>query len=570
MGVCIDKLPHSCGTKTGLQVFADEETGKINGYCFRCNTFVANPPGYEGKTVDDVEIPEAKSEEEIREEMEEVSSFPTVSVPSRKLRGDSLEGFGIKVALSEEDGRTPTRMYFPQRKKGVLTGYYVKTLSSDKKLTWSIGDVKGAEPFGWQEAKRSGAYRLIITEGMEDAVAVRQIMARHGKEEYMPAVISLPNGVNSVDSSLTQIVEEASKTFREIVFCFDDDEAGKEAVSKAALIFPEALSVTLPEKDANDCILKGAQAAAHKALSFNAEKPKNTRIVSIDETFEAAAKPAEWGELSWPWEGLQQLTRGIRLGETYYIGAAPKMGKSEIVNALAEHFISQDEVKVFMAKPEEANVKTTKLLAGKAVGKVFHDPKVEFDLESFREASKKLSGKAFYVNLYQHVDWKTLRGDIIHAAKNEGVKAVFIDPITNLTNGMESGEANVKLQEIAQEASALALDLKVVIFIFCHLKSPNSILSDEKRQKHYNEGKYTGFSGPHEKGGEVISSQFAGSRAMMRSCNYMLALEGNKDEELPPEIRNLRWLRLLEDREFGEVGSVQLFWDKNTTLFKEV
>jgi hypothetical protein len=33
-GVCIDKLSHSCGTRKGLQVFADEETGKVNGWCF--------------------------------------------------------------------------------------------------------------------------------------------------------------------------------------------------------------------------------------------------------------------------------------------------------------------------------------------------------------------------------------------------------------------------------------------------------------------------------------------------------------------------------------------------------
>jgi twinkle protein len=154
------------------------------------------------------------------------------------------------------------------------------------------------------------------------------------------------------------------------------------------------------------------------------------------------------------------------------------------------------------------------------------------------------------LNLYQHVGWETLKSDIRQAA-GEGCKVIMIDPITNLTNGMNAADANTKLQEIAQELSAMALDLNVVIFIFCHLRNPEA-------------------GAPHERGGEVLSSQFAGSRAMARSCNLMLGLEGNRDPNLTPEERNLRTLVLLEDREFGETGRYRLFWDKNTGLFHEI
>ncbi len=123
------------------------------------------------------------------------------------------------------------------------------------------------------------------------------------------------------------------------------------------------------------------------------------------------------------------------------------------------------------AKPEEANAKTYKLVAGKMVGKVFHDPKVEFDNEAFDRAGDMLKEKLCMVNLYQHLGWETLQTDIREAAAS-GCKAIFIDPITNLTNGMNAADANTKLQEIAQELSAMALDLNVVIFIFCHLRNP--------------------------------------------------------------------------------------------------
>jgi twinkle protein len=70
-------------------------------------------------------------------------------------------------------------------------------------------------------------------------------------------------------------------------------------------------------------------------------------------------------------------------------------------------------------------------------------------------------------------------------------------------------------------------------------------------------------------GGDINSSQFAGSRAMMRSANMMLGLLANKDPELPEDIRNTRVLQVLEDREFGISEKFQLFWDKHTGKFNE-
>ena len=202
-----------------------------------------------------------------------------------------------------------------------------------------------------------------------------------------------------------------------------------------------------------------------------------------------------------------------------------------------------------MAKPEEANKKTYKLLAGKMVGKVFHDPNIEFDYDSYDKAGEMMKGKLSMVNLYQHLGWETLESDIYSAA-SWGAKVVFIDPITNLTNGLESSVANIRLQEYAQKLAAMALDLNIVIFIFCHLKAPTQ-------------------GTDHEHGGAVLSSQFAGSRAMMRSCNLMIGLEGDKSPDLSVEEKNMRQLVLLEDREFGQTGRFPIYWDINTSLFNE-
>ena len=570
MGQCVLKTAHSCGTRQGLQVY-EQEDGSLNGYCWSCNTFVANPLGV-GKVLAD--IPKAqrltKSREEIQQELAEIGECVVVDLQDRRLRAGPLEYYGIKVGYDQADGATLKFLYFPYTNDDVLQSYKVKLIEGKK--FWSVGDQSEVDLFGWEQAKASGARRLIIVEGELDAVALKVIFDGYEKAEYkdtIPAVCSLPHGAGSAHKDISRLAPKIKKFFKEVSFCFDADEPGQKATEECLKIFPGATVITLPCKDANDCILQGKGKAAYKAAKWNVEVPKNTRLVFGEGLHEAAREVAQYGELTWPWDHINRKTRGIRYGETIYVGAGVKMGKSELLNELGAHFITNHGVKVFMAKPEEANKKTYKLMAGKVVGKVFHDPDREFDFEAYDKAGEVLKGKLAMVNLYQHLGWDSLKADI-YAAASWGAKVIFIDPITNLTNGMESAAANVKLQEIAQELAAMALDLNLVVFIFVHLKAPEGNISKDARLKMYENGKYIGLGNcPHELGGDVSSNQFAGSRSMMRSCNYMLALKGNKDALLQDGVRNMRELELLEDREFGEVGNFPLYWNKNDTHFHE-
>jgi len=568
-GQCLAKLPHSCSSKKGLQVFARDD-GTVDGFCFSCGTYVRHPYDVETST-DTLPQPKVKTEEEIKEELYEVATYPTLTLESRKLRADVLEAFGIKTSVSEADGKTPTAAYYPYTIDGKVVGYKIKSLDGNKNF-YSIGTLKNVDLFGWEQAKASGAKRLIIVEGEDDAAALTKIIERNTKEQYKdfaPAVVSLAHGSGSAKRDLTKAKDEINRHFREVVLCFDQDEAGEKAVKEAKLVLPNAQVANLPCKDAQECLATGRSKAAFNAVTFNIQEIKNTKLVFGSDLHEAARKEPTWGDLSWPWDKLNQTTRGIRYGETIYIGGGVKMGKSDVLNALAAHFMHECGVKVFMAKPEEANVKSYKLLAGKIAGKVFHDPKRVFDFDAYDKAGEILRDRVAMVNLFQHMGWETLKSDIITAVE-WGAKVVFIDPITNLTNGENAGDANSKLQEIAQELAAMAMDYQIVIFIFCHLKAPEGNITKEKRDKFYHDGKYIGLGNcPHESGGDIYSSQFAGSRAMMRSCNLMIGIEGNKDDELPDEIRNIRHLKLLEDREFGETGTFPLWWSKETTLLQE-
>lgn len=540
-GRCVEKIG-------SVQIFQKED-GTYDAWDFATDTYIPDP--YHDKPEGYKPVRVAKTKEQILQEIEEITHYGTVALPARKLKREYLQHYDIKIGVSEADGVTPKLHYYPYHKDGELVGYKVR-LIEDKRM-WSVGEIKDCDLFGWNKAIQAGAKRLYITEGELDAVSLYQIFKEQSAgtpyAAFDPAIVSLAHGAGSAARDVAKFLPQIRERFKELVLVFDQDAAGKKASEEVARIVPDALVAVLPMKDVNECLMNGRGKAAHAAVQFQAQKPKNSRLVNANDLHEKAKEPPVFG-VSWPWKHITEATRGIRTGETIYIGAGQKQGKSEIVNTLTAHFIKEHGWKVFLCKPEEANNKTYKLVAGKLAGKFFHDPTKPFDEEAYDEAGGILRDHLFMLNLYQNLSWEVLKADI-RAAALEGCKAIIIDPITNLTNGMESGAANTRLQEIAQELAAMALDLDVVIFIFCHLRNPDS-------------------GPPHELGGHVLSSQFAGSRAMARSCNLMLGLEGNRSPDLQPEERNLRHLVLLEDREFGESGRYGLYWDNKTGLFNEL
>lgn len=546
---CVEKLPHyKCGSKNGLQVFQKED-GTYDGFCFACGTVVPNP--YHDHPVGYKPIKITKSQEDIDAEIADISKYRTVALQARGLKSESLGHYNVKIGVSEADGETPVSHYYPYYRGEQLVGWKVR-LIEDKRM-WSVGDIKGVDLFGWRQAVATGGKRLFITEGELDAVALFQIFKDHNKgtpyADFNPAIVSLTNGASGAAKQLGTCIGEIRKVFKEIVLVFDMDDAGKKAADEVVRIIPDAMVANLPAKDANDCLIQGRSKACYNACQFNAQKPKNTRLVLGVDVIEDARKETPWG-YSYPYKGLTELTRGQRLGETVYWGAGVKMGKSELLNDLVAHNIMEHGWKVFVAKPEESNRRTLQGVVGKIANRIFHDPKIPFDYEAFDEAVPKVAPNLIMLNLYQELSWENLQSDI-RAAATEGAKAIFIDPITVLSNGVNAADANTLLQKFAQGLAQLAMDLNVIVHIFCHLKSPEA--------------------GPsHERGGEVLSHQFAGSRAMMRACHSMIGMLGNKDPNLPEEQRNLRTLVLLEDRATGSSGKVPLYWSSKTGAFNEI
>lgn len=539
------------GTKDLLQIIFKEDGG-IEGYCWRCGTTVPNP--LEGQSSD--AIPKAKkkrSEKEISQEIQEISQFPCLSWDDRKLTEAGMAYFGVRTSVSETDGSTPTAYYLPYTGPEGILGYKVRFVNK-KDFIWLSYSHKGIRPFGWEQAIATGSKKLFITEGEFDAIAFweisKQVNAGTEYENFNPAVISVPYGCGNAARFLSRWLNDIKERFEEVILLFDMDEPGNKAVEDVNRIIPNAKRAILQCKDANECLVRGFIKNTYYAAVTNAKVAKNTKIMPGIILHESGKTQPEHG-MEFPWPAFTKDVGGWRFKETSYWGAAPKLGKGEIRNDWAAFVLKKYDFNVFIISPEETPKKTYQLVAGKVAHRIFHDPRIDFDMEAYEKAGDLLRNRLFILDSYQEVRWDSVKSDIRHAIKGENCKLILIDPITNFTNGLASSTANEELQTIATDAAKIAMDLDAHIAFYCHLRKPDA--------------------GPqHNRGGKVLEDQFAGSRAMHRSCHQMFGLEGNTDPDLDEKERNQRKVICLADREFGSTASTGLFWNKENGSFTEI
>lgn len=191
-----------------------------------------------------------------------------------------------------------------------------------------------------------------------------------------------------------------------------------------------------------------------------------------------------------------------------------------------------------------------KQLASKKDGVRYHDPALIYDEKQLEESIDALDGKLFVYDHFGVKDWEEVKSAMRYMVVAEGVKHVFLDPLTALISHLHVSEANDALNRIMSELSGMVHELDFTVYYFSHLNAPDK--------------------GPaHEEGGECLISQMTGSRAMGKWSDYIFMLEGNKSVELPEVERNTRWLVCRKDRPFGRVFKVTAVYNTTTGLLRE-
>lgn len=552
----------SCRAKGGdttgnhLMIMGNTETDERWAYCSRCGHYEVITPADKASWQDRMKVKVEKSPEEIQAALNEVNELPTKALLSRGINLTVATRFGVKVAVSQQDGETVTHHYYPKTVDGVVVGYKIRNL--DPKYFWAIGKGSGCDFFGIQQAMMGDVFskKLYVFEDELSAMSGFQAMVQHGNMAYRPACVALPDGAESAASAISR-----NKAFferhEEIIVCMDNDDAGERAYEKIRALYPEKVKKARitkgvkkdgsPIKDANDLLMEGRSLELNNALAFAARKESPAGAASVSECLDDALKKPEYG-LSYPWKGLTDLTFGLRYGDMIAVGGGTGSGKTLIAHELAAHLINthKESVGVFMLEETAGN--TLKNIAGKSAGIPFHRPDAEFDPEVLRTEVLKYDGKLHLYRNFGQNEWKDIKQCIRFWVVEHGVKFIFLDNITALVSHLSATEINSEVATIAVELSGMCNELGFTCFVFSHLNPPKG-------------------GSPHESGGQVQEVQFTGSRGLMRFSQLILGFE--RDKQAEGEDKNLSIIRVLKDRYFGRTGVVPTKYNTDTGRLTE-
>jgi len=551
---CIEKIEHipsdgsKCLSTTGqsLQVWLNEEPDgrkHFSGFCFACSKLVLDPYGDNPPDPKDVKV---KTEEEIQEEINDIMTCQRVDFEHRSIEPDWWQYFGVRKLLSQFDGVTPNAIAHPFTRDGKVVRWKIKLLSK-KQPMWSVGDTQNNDPYGWERAKLAGGSTLYITEGEEDAIALTQILKLMNQgTKYADlnfAVISLTDGVETVQKTLGPKLDEINQRWEKVVIAFDNDEPGKRAAKEACRLFPNAHVVILPANDANDCLKRGLLKQTQEAVLWRAAKPLPSGILRVSTLKQRIKEPPKPG-LSWPWSALTTMTFGQRKQEIIGLGGATGGGKTTIAYELIAHNAREHGWKTYAALMEGQEEDHVRQIAGKVDSELYHIPGHEYDEEKFFETVDWLDD---YLYLWDrgssgdaHTTWEGMKSSI--RTIGDEIDVFILDNLTKLTEGMSSSERNDFIGSVISDLDKLMKDYDFEVIVLSHLNAP------EKGSRQ------------HENGGRVLTTQLTGSKALERYADFIFGFERNKQAIDP----SCSYIRGLKARKYGTTDVFKTYFETST------
>ena len=488
-----------CGSNDNLAVYDDGST-----YCFT--------PGC-GAT--------SRATHDSTEEVHDMGLIDIDYIALSK-RGLSLEtckkwGYGTATFRGQ-----PVQVANYRNTNGVLKAQKLRT--PKKSFSW-LGDPKAINLFGEHLWETNGK-RVVICEGEIDALSVSQIL-----DNKWP-VVSIPNGAAAAAKAITKSIEWL-ESFEEVVLCFDQDEAGRSAANSCApLITPGKCKIVhgLPEKDANECLIRGKHRELNQAL-WEAKTFRPDGVISGQELWDHINKEETGWSVEYPWEGFNTSLLGMRGGELVTLTAGTGIGKSSVCRELAYDLVSNGH-KVGYIALEESVKKTAECLMAIHLD----TPHTQFDTVADhrkREAFDAILGNGNLV-LYDHwgsQDPARLLGQVRYMCKALDCKFIFIDHLSILVSALEEGDERRMIDNTMTKLRALVEETDTHCVLVSHLKRPDGR--------------------GHEEGAATSLRQLRGSHAIAQLSDAVIGCERNQQDSL--ESRNTV-IRVLKNRYAGTTG----------------
>lgn len=513
-----------CGSRDARALHADGSS-----WCWSCKKYLHG----DGKSMNNVPVSgeaESAADEVVRVDLEDLGIAP---IPARGLTQESCEMFNYRGGMATFVYKThtappePCQVAVYQRPDGKTAS---KVRTADKRFT-VVGNGRKLGFYG-QWLWRSEGKMLVITEGEIDALSVSQVMA------HKWPVVSVPTGSAGAARVVQQELEWL-EGFERVVFLFDMDKPGQDAVQEcAALLTPgKAFVASIPMKDANEMLVAGRGSEVVRAIWDAKEWRPDGVTVGSDLTFEEIFSEPVLG-YSTPYPELDAKTRGVRKRELTLLCASTGVGKSTLSRELGYHMRMHHGLKVANIYLEERQSKTAQgyiaIHMGVPLGRLRAEHKA-MDQAALRKAYQETiaSSDMFFHNHFGSLDGKKLLKRIKYFAKGVDADFIILDHISIAISGLESSKEGERkdIDKLMTALRSLIEETGVGIIAVAHLKRA--------------EGK--SFS----RGAEVDLSDLRGSATLEQIPDTIIAMERNQQGE---EDQHISRLRVLKNREFGTTG----------------
>ena len=366
----------------------------------------------------------------------------------RALNASCIEFFSLFNGVMGE-------ICFPYYKNGQLVNvkHYIPVKDDDKKKFWNE---KECELCLFNQDSVEGDDYLIICEGQIDCVSLVQYGLKNS--------VSVPNGcsnLNWIDNDY-----EFLDRFKEIYLCLDNDKAGQKNIDRivARLGNWRVKNITLPHKDANECLKSGVTKEEILKCFEEAEEFGPAEIKTADnfclEVLDMFRNPDKYMGYKTGFDELDNCIKGWRKGEVTLWSGQNGSGKTTILNQSCL-YMGKSGIKSCIASLELKPKRYLKWAVQQYTGTSY--PKEDDIIKAF-----SWLGEWFYVvDIDDDVSMDKIFDVFEYSARRFGVEIFVIDSLMkvdlNCSNDKEEQKSQKKfINKLVQFAKKFQVHVHIV------------------------------------------------------------------------------------------------------------
>jgi KaiC/GvpD/RAD55 family RecA-like ATPase len=551
----------ACGSSDGKAVYDDSSS-----HCFVCQKTV---PSEEFKEQNPKKVSKVRTSVKEEKSMEVKPSAKPAMTPDenaeiksvtgvagkgfRGLKDETTKPFGVRYAY-DADGEVEEQ-YYPTTQDGQIVGYKIREVPKNFYSKGRTG--ADCELFMQFKFNRGGKY-ILITEGELDALSAYQMFCDYNKTrggDYEMAVVSPTTGANSHKQIAAQY--RFFDSFDNIIVCYDNDKAGKEATEDVVKALPKGKVkvMHMRYKDPNTYLEEEKQDEFIRNF-YEAKRYTPVGVLGSGDLYDKILEQATVPKVPFPpfMDTLNaMLVGGLPLGHIINVAAGTGLGKTSFVNEMIYHWIFNSPHKIGIVSMELDSGQYGETLLGRHLSRkisLIQDDTVKKDLlesDKVREKANELFYNAdgqhrFYLLDNRDGTIEEIQDTVEELVVSCGCRIIVLDPLQDILDGLSNEDQALFMKW----SKGIIKSHNVTLIFINHVRKSASGTQNSSQ------------------GGSFTEEEIQGSSTIIKSASANILLSRNKYAEDPIE-RNTTKVVLSKNRICGLTGPAgNVYYDNDT------